>query len=404
MKPIYLSVLLIFIFFSGLAVVFHERSDGSESFVRILVDPHAPRDPWGKSVGDVDGDGLTDLVVAGHAPRKPILYRRILNRLHILGYEWPKGGELVWYKNGSWQKFLISGKYNFRTDVEVADIDHDGRPDVVALADQGLFWFRGPHWEPFQIDDRRLHDVEVSDLDQDGDLDLVARNQSLFGADNGDVLHIYRQDGPGQWFHFSLPAPQGEGLLVLDVNQDGRPDIVANQVWFQNPGTLNQENQWLAHTYCASWDWPDAFLDSADLNQDGRPDILMSPAEIAGDRYRVSWCDLAAEGTTDGQEHVIDADVESVIHSIRAGDFDGDGNLDVVTAKMYQGEDPDVVSVYWNQGSARNWRKETVSDRGSHSMRVLDYDNDGVDEFFGANWEGDYQKIELWENKKKSRH
>ncbi len=75
MKPIYLSVLLILGFFSGLAVVFHERSGGSKSFARIPVDAHGPRDPWGKSVGDeyhdgaqafdIDDDGGLDIVSIG---------------------------------------------------------------------------------------------------------------------------------------------------------------------------------------------------------------------------------------------------------------------------------------------------------------------------------------------------
>ncbi|WP_029917857.1 hypothetical protein [Pelobacter seleniigenes] len=74
MKPIYLSVLLILVF-SGLAVVFHERSGGSESFARIPVDAHGPRDLWGKSVGDeyhdgaqavdIDNDGGLDIVSIG---------------------------------------------------------------------------------------------------------------------------------------------------------------------------------------------------------------------------------------------------------------------------------------------------------------------------------------------------
>ena len=37
----------------------------SVSFRHVVVDDDAPRDPWGKSVGDLDGDGLIDLVVGG---------------------------------------------------------------------------------------------------------------------------------------------------------------------------------------------------------------------------------------------------------------------------------------------------------------------------------------------------
>jgi len=35
------------------------------SFQRVVVDKGSVTDPWMKSLGDLDGDGLPDLIVAG---------------------------------------------------------------------------------------------------------------------------------------------------------------------------------------------------------------------------------------------------------------------------------------------------------------------------------------------------
>jgi hypothetical protein len=76
--------------------------------------------------------------------------------------------------------------------------------------------------------------------------------------------------------------------------------------------------------------------------------------------------------------------------------MDNDGDMDVATAEMHQGSDPDEVKVYINGGSGQSWTKQVIATTGSHSMRIVDVDNDGDRDLYGANWEG--QIIELWEN------
>jgi hypothetical protein len=115
------------------------------SFDHIILDRHGPIAPWGKAAGDINGDGRPDMIVGGH-----------------------DGGGLVWYENPNWRKHMIAPEGKFSTDHEVADIDKDGRNDVVSLMSDRLVWYRnngGDRWTMNEIDRQRLLDIEIVDLD-----------------------------------------------------------------------------------------------------------------------------------------------------------------------------------------------------------------------------------------------
>jgi len=377
-------------------------------FTQETVDADGPQTPWGKTTGDINGDGRPDLIVGGHAQRKPTLKERILRKLGIAPDIQGKG-HLVWYENPNWTPHLISNQYFVRTDLEIGDIDTDGKADLVLLTDVGMLWLKNPGWEPHLIDASKLHDVELADLDLDGDLDIVARNQGLFGHANGDQIHLYRQDPGNQWHHSILPAPQGEGLKLTDMDSDGYPDIVVNRQWLRNPGNLAEAKpaaKWQYQEYATDWTWDDVFVDTADFNKDGHPDVVLSPAEEAGQRYHIAW--FEAPSTPEGawRKHPIDPDVEAVHHFVAARDVDNDGDIDVFTAAMNQGQDPAHVTLYLNQGNDR-WDKQVLANQPSHSMRALDVDNDFDIDLFGADWQlPDWEAtypVSLWRNQTSER-
>jgi len=177
-------------------------------FKHVVVDAAGPGDIWLKAVGDINGDGLSDLIAGGNA-----------------------SGGLVWYENPSWTKHVIDSAGGFGTDGEVLDVDRDGDQDVVVLTGGDIRWYENPGWTVHVIDNRALHDLEVSDFDGDGDMDLVARDQGEFGH-VGNELHFYRQNTPSSWTHRAVSCPNGEGLDVADVDRDGDEDVVINGRWF----------------------------------------------------------------------------------------------------------------------------------------------------------------------------
>ena len=344
----------------------------SSIFQLDVIDSNGPSDIWQKSVGDINGDGLPDLIAGGR-----------------------NGGGLVWYQNPNWNKNTIASGGAYGTDGEVGDVDGDSDNDYISLTTSELRWYENPSWSFHTIDSINLHDIEIADFDQDGDLDIVGRNQAEFSS-QGNSLHFYRQNSPTDWTHRTISIPNGEGLHVVDIDNDTLVDVVVNEVWLENPGDIINGN-WSEHTYTSSWIHKDAFITSGDFNKDGRTDIVLTPAELDGQIYRISWFEAPPNpSVSNWNEHIIDNNVEAVHHFVGAADFNNDGLEDIATAEMKQGNNPDEVKVYFNVQSGQAWSKIVIDSGGSHSMRVVDIDNDGDADLYGANWQEN--DVKLWLN------
>ncbi len=378
----------------------------SDLFTLETIDEAGPNAPWGKTVGDINGDGLPDIVVGGHRPRHLTLSERVLRKLGMLPPH-DRKGELVWYENPSWDRHLVTDSLAIRTDIEVADMDGDGTNDLLVVTDSGLYWLDNGTWEPHRVGDGKFHDVEVADLDQDGQLEIVVRNQSLFGYENGNFIRIYQASPSGSWTFQDHPVPHGEGLKLADLDADGLTDIIVNDVWLRNPGATGDQVLWESVPYTLAqgdpdqvWQWLDVYIDTGDFNGDGRPDIVLTPSEEAGMHYQIAWFENPGDTRSPWRKHLVDPRVESVHHFVGAGDIDLDGRVDIVTAEMNQGEGDNPVSVYLNTRSG--WKKEILSQGGGHSLRLVDIDKDMDLDLVGTNWQiegyqGHYPVL-LWRN------
>lgn len=170
----------------------------------------------GMALVDIDGDGDLDLVTAnqgrgsGDNVRPPYLFRN-------------NAGTLA--TTPDW----TSGEPAIQNSVAAGDLDGDGDIDlgfarwvnyasgVYANGGGGTFGTAPTPTFGTGAGDRG---IEFADMDGDGDLDIV------LGV--GNFLKIFRNEGAGAWLDVwtSAQSSNHQDLLVADFNADGRPDIV----------------------------------------------------------------------------------------------------------------------------------------------------------------------------------
>jgi hypothetical protein len=344
-------------------------------FVHRIIDARPPEDPHIKAVGDIDGDGFSDVVVASS-----------------------KGGPLVWYRNPRWEKYVVSPAGAWSCSAQIVDMDGDGDCDILIsewYTQSRLEWYenplpdgdpaRGP-WRRHLLGSPRAHDICTGDVDGDGQMEIVTRSQ---GEEGGEII-IWKRAGGKAWSRGSLACPIGEGLALGDLSGRGRLDIVIGGRWYEAPEDA-LAGHWQEHVFA---DWPaDATVRAADINGDGRMDVVLARSE---GEHRLSWFETPPDPRSSGwPEHVVDSSV-SAAHSLVVCDIDGDGQLDLITAEMHQSPTKRVMA-YLAEPGGKAWTRAVISETGSHNLNVIRLADTGRLALVGANWSGEYQPLELWE-------
>jgi hypothetical protein len=350
------------------------------SFEYIEIDPDVAGDC--KAVGDIDGDGLPDLIVGG-LPQE----------------------QLNWYRNPTWQKFVIATPLiEFTTDCALGDINANGYLDIVVPdGDSGdnLVWFQNPapHGDPASGEQWMRHtigpvagwgkDVKLADFDGDGRLDVATRN-------NQQAM-IFFQAAPNQWERVLFSGFQfgHEGMASGDIDGDGHPDLVLQGVWLRNPGgqTARNPNQWLQYPIGPADPAFKALL--VDLNQDGHMDVVFSSSENTANV--VWWSPDDGDPTGPWQQHLVFPALERA-HTLQAADMNNNGHIDLVVGQMHTSARQEIMIFFNLDGQATNWQQQVIATGGLHNGVVADMDGDGLPDLFGANWAGN-PPVKLWLNR-----
>jgi VCBS repeat protein len=352
--------------------VVHFDKGRDEMFEHVIVDAETPTNPHVKAVGDINGDGRDELVVASSA-----------------------GGPLVWYDLTTSARHEIAPSGTWSCDAKLVDMDGDGDLDLVIpewYTCNRLEWYENPlpdgdpatsPWRRHIIGAPRAHDVCVGDMDGDGRPEIVTREQGKAG----NQIVIWKCTGPDEWAQRVLECPAGEGLATGDLTGNGRLDIVIGGRWYEAPAGL-LGGQWREHVF-ADW-FPDAVVRVADVNGDGRADVVLTRSEGQG---RLCWFEAPADPRGRWTEHVVDDSVDFA-HGLVVCDLTGDGTLDIATAEMHQSARRRVL-VYLGEGDGQTWRRDVLATTGSHNLCVADLGTAGK-ALVGANWSGDFQPAEMW--------
>lgn len=347
----------------------------------------------GIAAADLDGDGDLDLAVSAQ------------------GFPGEGSVTVLWNAgDGTFPSSVALAATGSFSDVAVADVNGDGRPDVLATEafagvvsvflalPQGGFGA-----EQLATVGGLTQALALADLDGDGRLDLVS-SHSYSGGEGATSVSLGSGDGT-----FGLPAsyPVGaNGLAVADLDGDGRLDVaLATGALLLGAGDGTFAVSGIGAASMAT-----SGIAAADLDGDGRPDLaygsglvaLRSPAggwlvtvrpstgwpvgvgDVNGDldpdlvvaeygegAYRLVSLLGGGDG---GFASTVAAELAQTMPALgRLGDVDGDGRLDLVTSNTEQ------VAVWFGDGAGHLTAGPSFAPAAAVAeLAGVDLDGDGL--------------------------
>jgi hypothetical protein len=324
----------------------------------VLLPPSAPPPPTGflapasypvdqapdaVAVGDFTNNGIPDLVVANSAS----------NSVSVL----------LGNGDDTFQPEVKSTVGKGPRSVAVGDFNGDGNLDLVTAnqndisvllgTGKGTFGSANTFTLPNAIDNQVAQiplAVAVGDLNHDGKLDLVVAAAAVFPGGNKGFIDVLLGQGDGTFkvgsitpinSSFTLgPGGIPVEIALADLNGDGIPDVVTSNPTsgfaFQNgggssisvllgngDGTFRETNDANVGLRIVT------AVTVGDFNNDHIPDVVVNGSATRG--FAVSVLVANGNGTFQAPQLLL---LGAQVASVGVGDFNRDGNLDIVTGNF----------------------------------------------------------------------
>jgi hypothetical protein len=214
----------------------------------------------------------------------------------------------------------------------------------------------------------------LSDIDRDGDLDFTTGN-----VHQNPSLFWYEYIKPDQWIKHVIGSDDDfyGGAASLDVDGDGRMDIISSEYLFINK---------LGETWPKGIGWDKYKIGTCDpwchdlvifdVNQDGIQDIITNSGVAQGEG--LCWYEAGSDPKQPWTKHEIGGPAYRIHAGTSpqpAGDLDGDGDIDIAASAAWF-ENVDGKGITWKIHGHNLIGQEGPWGMGTKT-HVIDMDNDG---------------------------
>ncbi|MEZ6048655.1 MAG: FG-GAP-like repeat-containing protein [Planctomycetaceae bacterium] len=272
----------------------------------------------------------------------------------------------------------------------IADLDGDGRQDLFLTTDDGNLVYFNEGEGKFSISAQalypsrryydRTYDVSVGDVDGDGDIDAFTVS---YQAEQPAVLWI--NDGTGRYTQQPIGVDiayfynDGRNSLMVDIDGDHDLDLVViganGSFYIANEGNGTFAEPAFINVF-SSPNSPYA-ITMADFNGDNLVDFYASTSS----GYSLIYINEGNVQFRTTQQRLVQGGGVAA-----AGDFDGDGDIDLYSPYYYYPNDENTNSFFFNDGRG-NFTPGGSLDTAL-AAKAGDLDGDGDLDLFVANHNG----------------